>query len=209
MTSGLTAALLTGAFALGGVLGGVLLTSHFAQRADQRRITSEDERRWLADRRQVYAHYLAIVTAMLRSIDDTAVFLPNEDKQAVAPDDESILKDNVFAFYRRWDDELQPVLGEVQLLASPKVAELADRTSWALMELNGFIDSRQVFDVVTEYGFKTRHLLDAIRNAMRAEIGLTSPVRTFPIPKDWPWLPDDEPKAADDSVPSGAESPAT
>ena len=196
MTSGLTTALLTGAFGLGGVLGGVLLTSHFAQRADQRRITSEDERRWLADRRQVYAHCLAVVTSMLRSIDGTSSLLGSKEK-AAASDDESTLKEDVFTFYQRWDEELQPVLGEVQLLAGPKVAELADRTSWALMELNGFIDSRQQFEIVTEYGFKTRHLLEAVRNAMRAEIGLTSPVRTFPMPEDWPWLPD-EPKAADE-----------
>jgi hypothetical protein len=77
MTPGLTTALLTGAFGLGGVLGGVLLTSHFAQRADQRRIANEDERRWLADRRQVYARYLGIVTSMLRSIDSTSAFLPS------------------------------------------------------------------------------------------------------------------------------------
>jgi hypothetical protein len=207
VTSGLVTALLTGAFGLGGVLGGVLLTSHFAQRADQRRIISEDERRWLADRRQVYARYLAIVTSMLRSIDGTSSFLGSEEK-AARPDDESILKEDVFTFYQRWDNELQPVLGEVQLLANPKVAELADRTSWALMELNGFIDSRQLFEIVTEYGFKTRYLLEAVRNAMRAEIGLTSSIQTFPMPKDWPWLPDEH-GASDGSTSSGAESPAT
>lgn len=103
--------------------------------------------------------------------------------------------EEVLDFYTKWEDELQPVLGDVQLLASPGVAELADRTSWALMELNGLIDSRQTFGVVTEYGSKTRHLIDAIRNAMRAELGLTDPVKTFPMPRDWPWLEDE----ADDS----------
>jgi len=204
MTPDLTTALLTGAFGLGGALGGVLLTSHFAQHADQRRITSEDERRWLADRRQVYAAYLAIVTSMLRSIDGTSSHLSSEAK-AVATDAESILNEDVSTFYDRWDDELQPALGEVQLLAGPTVAELADRTSWALMELNGFIDSRQMFETVMEYEFKTRYLLEGTRNAMRAEIGLTSPIKTFPMPKDWPWLPG-KPESSDTHRPRGRES---
>ena len=192
MSTGLVTALLIGAFGLGGVLGGALLTSHFAQRADQRRITSEDERRWLTDRRHVYAQYLAMVTAMLRSIDGTAVFLTAKDRPTIPTEDEVILKEDVFEFYQRWDGELQPVLGEIQLLANPKVAELADRTSWALMELNGFIESRQQFETVYEYSLKTSHLLESVRNAMRTEIGLTRPIKTFPMPKDWPWLPDED-----------------
>jgi hypothetical protein len=185
MTANLITPLLTGAFGLVGVMGGVWLTSQFAQRSDQRRITSEDDRRWLSDRRHVYAAYLGIVTSMLRSIDDTSSFLSDEGK-SIDPGDEVMLNGHAFEFYSRWDDELQPALGEVQLLAGPKVAETADRTSWALMELNGFIDSRQSFTIVTEYGFKTRHLLDATRNAMRSELGLTSAIKTFPMPETGP-----------------------
>jgi hypothetical protein len=208
MTTTLITALLAGTFGLSGVLGGVLLTNHFTQRAYKQRITSEDERRWFVDRRKVYARYLALITSMLRSLDGTAVFLASEERPAVPTDDEAILKQDVFDFYRQWDDDLQPVLGEVQLLAEPNVAELADRTSWALMELNGFIDSRQPFEMVYEYGFKARHLLDALRNAMRAEIGLTKPVRTFPMPKDWPWLPEEESEVIETSQPPGMESSA-
>jgi hypothetical protein len=191
MTPEITTAVLTGTFGLCGVLGGVLLSGYFSRRAERSRVASEDERRWLADRRHVYAAYLAIVTSMLRNIDSMLAFLPASEAKKITAKDESFLKEEVFDFYGRWDDELQPALGDVQLLAGPSVAELADRTSWALMELNGFMDSRQNYEIVNEYAFKTRYLLDAIRNAMRTELGLTSPIKTFPMPEDWPWLSDE------------------
>ena len=206
MTSGLTTALLTGAFGLGGVLGGVLLTSHFAQRADQRRIASEDQRRWLADRRQVYAHYLAIITSMLRSIHDTSGHLDGE-MSVVVPSGEAILEKGVFDFQQRWDNELLPALSEVELLAEPKVAKLAYQVAWVLIQLNRWIESREKYEMVSEYEDKTHDLVDDVRNAVRAEIGLTSSVSRIWKIEDWPFS--DEPKAADDSTPSGAESPTT
>jgi hypothetical protein len=109
-----------------------------------------------------------------------------KEGKAYAQDEE-----DVFTFYNRWYDELQPALGEVQLLAGPTVAELADRTSMALIRLNEFLSSREKYELVDEHKLKTRHLLDATRNAMRAELGLTSPIKTFPVPEDWPWLSDD------------------
>jgi hypothetical protein len=121
MTSALATALLTGAFGLGGIIGGALLTSHFAQRTDQRRIMSEDERRLLTDRRQVYARFFAMATSMLISIKDMAVS-----------------KDVSKSFFEQWENELRPVLGEIQLLADPKMAELAECAAWALMLLNEF-----------------------------------------------------------------------
>lgn len=73
-------------------IGGVLLGGYFTKRTEQRRVANEDERRWLADRRHVYATYLALITSMLRSIDSMSSFLPSEGKAAL-PDAESILKD--------------------------------------------------------------------------------------------------------------------
>jgi hypothetical protein len=184
------AVLITGAFGIGGVLGGVLLGAHFTRRTEQRRVANEDDRRWLADRRQVYARYLGLIGSMLKDIDGYSSFLSHDGTEPITKEDEAILVEEVRDFYARWDEELQPVLAEVQLLSSPAVAELADRTSWGLMELNGLTEARQTFQVVTEYGFKTRHLIEATRNGMRAELGLTAPVKTFPIPDDWPWLPE-------------------
>lgn len=186
--------LLTGAFGLAGVLGGVLLTSHLTRHADERRMSSEDERRWLIDRRSVYAEYLGIIFSMLREMDGLTCFLPNADEEEISEENEAYLKDNLLEYYMDWDDKLQPALEEIQLLAEPKVAELADRTSFALMELGGFVESRQPYSSVHPYLNQTRRLIDIIRNAMRAELGLVDPVNTFPMPQDWPWLPD-EPSA--------------
>jgi hypothetical protein len=185
--------LLTGAFGLAGVLGGVLLTSHLTRRADEQRMSGEDARRWLIDRRKVYAEYLGIIFSMLREMDGLACFLPNEEEEEISEENEAYLKDNLFEYYMRWDDKLQPALEEIQLLAKPQVAELADRTSWALIELGGFVESRQPCSLIYPYINQTRRLIDITRNAMRAELGVVDPVNTFPMPRDWPWLPDEPP----------------
>jgi hypothetical protein len=191
MDSQLLTASLTGAFGLCGVLSGVLLSGRLARRTDQQRITNEDERRWLSDRRHAYATYLGLIVSMLKDLDKTSSFLSYDGTEPVKSEDEPIIAEDSLDFYTKWDDELQPVLGDVQLLASPRVAELADRTSWALMELNGMIDSQLTYDTVTKFSYKTRYLIDATRNAMRAELGLTDPIKTFPMPRDWPWLEDE------------------
>jgi regulator of sigma D len=179
---------LTGSFALVGGLGGVFLSNHFTNRVEERRTANEDARRWLSERRHVYAKYLALVASMMKDISTWMVFLPQSEDQRSLEDVE-YLKERVFDFYSRWDDELQPALEEVQLLANKKVAELADRTSWALLEMNGFLDSNQLYDEVFEYDGLTRHLIKETRNAMRAELGLAESLHTYPMPDNWPWLP--------------------
>ncbi len=191
MASTVVPSILTGVFGLSGVLGGVLLTSHFTQRASQQRVSSEDERRWIADRRHVYAAYLGLIASMLKEIEGGICFLSYDGTEPIPDEHESHLKEFVFESYMRWDDELQPAVGEVQLLAEPMVAELADRTSWAIMELIGFADAREIFASFTPYLNQTRSLIDKTRNAMRRELGLTEPITTFPMPKEWPWLPEE------------------
>jgi hypothetical protein len=47
----------------------------------------------------------------------------------VGDEDEELMKDRLSKYRVRWDDELQPALEEVQVLASTEVAGLADRVS--------------------------------------------------------------------------------
>src|SRR5215207_2577060 len=75
MASDMAVALLTGCFALVGVMGGALLSNTFSSRADRARLKAEDDRRWLTDRRTVYARFLGLSEAMLREIDGVAVFM--------------------------------------------------------------------------------------------------------------------------------------
>jgi hypothetical protein len=44
---------------------------------------------------------------------------------------------------------------------------------------------------LAEFSLQSYHLLDATRNAMRTELGLTTPIKTtFSWYRDGPWLPD-------------------
>lgn len=181
--------LLTGCFALVGGLGGVLLSNHLTTRAEEKRTANEDARRWLADRRLAYAKFLALVLPLYKDISGAMVFLPSAEGDTIPADNAVILSEATSEFYARWDEQLQPALEDVQLLSGQRVAELADRTSWALMEIAGMLDSRQTSDFTFEADKQTRHLMQETRNAMRAELGMKDPVTTYPMPKDWPWLP--------------------
>ncbi len=118
---------LTGSFALVGGLGGVILSSHLASRTDEKRTANEDDRRWLVDRRNLYAKYLSLIASMLQGIERASVFLSHDGTKPITEEDEELVKEEVLGLYSRWDDEVQFMLGEVQLIAAPKVAELADR----------------------------------------------------------------------------------
>jgi hypothetical protein len=207
---------LTGSFALLGGLTGVVLSSYLARRNDEKRTANEDERRWLVDRRHLYAKYLSLIASMLEGIERASVYLSYDGTEQITEEDEELIKEEVLDLYSRWDDEVQFVLGEVQLIATPKVAELADRASWALMILVGDMDSRKTWlgDIDTRKTYRevnaahylTLHLVEALRNAMRDELGLTEPVQTWPKSSewlDWPWL-SDKPKELDNTENSNA-----
>jgi hypothetical protein len=202
---------LTGSFALAGGLGGVVLSGYQASRSDKRQTATQDERRWLTDRRSLYARYLSLMASMLQSIDSAAAFL-SYGTEPITKDDEELIKEEVVGLYGRWDDEVRFALGEVQLIASPYVAELADRGAWALMLLIGAMDSRKTWlgDIDTRKTFqevnqayrRTLHLIEALRNEMRKELGFTDPVHSWPRSKewtDWPWLSDKPNDRDDDS----------
>jgi len=203
---------LTGSFALIGGLGGVVLSNYLASRNDEKRTANEDERRWLVDRRNLYAKYLSLTASMLKSIEGVSVHLSYDGSEPITEPDEELIKEEVIGLYGRWDDEVQFMLGEVQLIAAPKVAELADRTSWALMTLIGDMDSRKTwigdidtrktYTEVNEAYYRTLHLVEALRNAMRDELGLTDPIHAWPRSSewlDWPWL-SEKPKELDNTT---------
>ncbi|MEU5903594.1 hypothetical protein [Micromonospora sp. NPDC047527] len=183
--------LLTGAFALGGGLGGVLLTGWITRRNETRRLAAEDSRRWLVDRRHAYAAYLTLVQSMLREIDETAVFLSYDGTEEVSEEYESFIDEGLMDYWQRWEEVLQPALLEVELMANPLVADLADRTSAALMEITAVVEMRGRFTDYYPGWFQARDMFEVLRNAMRVEIGLpASGIRDFRARDDsWPWLP--------------------
>ena len=195
MTSELTTALIAGGFALIGAIAGVVLNARFGYSAERRRIEAEDERRWLADRKNAYARYLGMCTSMHQEIDRIAVFLRYDTDSASLPaDDERHLSDALGEFLEAWEKELSPLLGEVALIASPKVVDLSDRVSGALLALTAPIETRDTFTSYYPAWFQAQDLIHVMRDEMRAEIGLAPVGEVFPVglraDGSWPWLED-------------------
>lgn len=181
-------ALVAGAFALVGVLLGGAVNSFTAWR--QR--SADDKRRWLADRRSLYANYLGITASKLQEIDSIAVFLRhNQDEPMPNDEDRGIVKEGLSDYFVSWETDVQPALGEVQLLASDRVADLADRVSAALMEVTVYLEREETFTDYYPMWFQAQDLLTVLRNAMREELGLEelddAAARRDPA---YPWLPD-------------------
>src|SRR4051812_14500871 len=133
-------ALLTGGFTIGGGIAVAVLSALLGRTGEKRRVRVEDDRRWLMDRRAAYAKYLGLAEVMLREIDGVAAFLSYDGQGEIPPKDEELLAEGLFDYFVKWEESLQPLLGEVQLLAVGEVADLADRVSGALMEVTWRIE---------------------------------------------------------------------
>ncbi len=181
-------ALVAGLFALGGVVLGGLINWLVLWR--QR--VAEDRRRWLSDRRTLYANYLGIASSMLQEIDSLAVFLRHWPADPMPSDEDRVLvKDGLTDYFVAWDGEVQPALGEVQLLASEKVADLADRVSTALIELTFYLETEDAFTEYYPTWFQSKDLVDLLRDAMRKELGLPELKHGFVRREEgFPWLAD-------------------
>ncbi|WP_161180418.1 hypothetical protein [Streptomyces sp. SID4985] len=194
-----TGALLAGGFALVGSFGGVLISGSLARRADERRLAAEDERRWLTDRRASYSSYLGLAESMLKEIDSVAAFLSYDGEQPIADDDEELIVEGLADYLVKWDEALQPALGEVELLATPGVADLAGRVSGALLELTSYVETRRAFTEYYPSWFQAQDLVEVLKNAMRVELGVSATLRDATLGRrsaEWPWLPDRPPREA-------------
>lgn len=183
----LIAVVVAGGFGVAGTILGVVMTTWLGRSAEQRRLAAEDDRRWLADRRRVYAAFLVLSQSMLREIDGVAGFLPYRGDEEVADEDEAFMTDGLMDYHVRWDDELQPALSDVQLVAGRGVADLADRVSGALMEITAVVERRGPFVDYYPGWFRAQDLLGVLRNAMRAELGLNDAIEAaYPRDAEWP-----------------------
>lgn len=180
--------ILTGSFTLAAGVMGAVLAGAFARRGERRRQQSEVDRQWVIDRRSVYANYLALAEVMHREIDLLACFLSYDGKAKIKPDDDDFISEGLTSYFATWEDELQPRLGELQLVASNNVADLADRVSGALMELTIFLERRRAFTSYYPVWFQAQDLIHVLRNEMRVELGLPSHGDSARIEHSWPWL---------------------
>jgi hypothetical protein len=184
----LATSLLTGGFTLGAGIVGAVLAGVFARRGEDRRHKAEVGRQWLTDRRAVYAKYLALAEVMQRQIDAVAVFLSYDGVKEIEAEDDELISVGLIEYITTWEDDLQPLLGELQLVATQKVADLADRVSGALMEMTVFLERRQAFTAYYPMWFQSQDLIHVLRNEMRADLGLASQGETTRSTTAWPWL---------------------
>jgi hypothetical protein len=73
-------------------------------------------------------------------------------------------------------------------MASPAVADLADRVSGALMDLTSNIELRGSFEERYPAWFQTQGLIQVLLNAMREEPGLPLVDADSLRDLSWPWL---------------------
>lgn len=187
----LLAVVVAGGIGVLGTIIGVVMTTWLGRSAERRRLAAEDDRRWLADRRRIYAGFLVLAQSMLRDIDGVAVFIPYRGDEEVTAEDEALIADGLGDYVGCWDEQLQPALSDVQLVAGAEVADLADRVSGALMEITAVIERRGAFVDYYPGWFRAQDLLGVLRNAMREELGLSDAIQTdYPRGSEWPWLPE-------------------
>lgn len=161
---------LAGGFALAGGLGGILLSGWLTRRNEERRVADDDARRWLGDRRKIYAAYLVVAESMLRDGDNVGVLLSYDGTDAISEEDEATIQSDLIDYFDRWQNEPKPALLEVQLMATPSVADLAERVSGGLMEITGDIEMRAAFTEYYPGWFQARDLFEVLRNAMRSNL---------------------------------------
>ncbi|WP_405144728.1 hypothetical protein OG589_43005 [Sphaerisporangium sp. NBC_01403] len=131
---------------------------------------------------------------MHREIDRIGLLLSYDGRELVEDEQEDQIQDDLVDYLHRWDEELQPVLLEVQLMATPAVADLADRVSGALLDITTAIELRRTFIEYYPGWFQAQDLLEVLRNAMRKELGLTETLLSDSRHGDWPWLSDRPPR---------------
>ncbi len=119
------------------------------------------------------------------------MFLPYQGHDEASADDESLIAEGLTEYFSRWDDQLQPRLSDVQLVASAHVADLAERVSGALMAITSVVERRGAFVDYYPGWFRAQDLWGVLRNSMRSELGLKDGVESeLPRSGEWPWLPD-------------------
>jgi hypothetical protein len=192
MDSNLIPPILTGAFALGGSLGGVLVTAHLSRRAERERAAVEDRRRWVAEWRHAYAAYIGIARSMSDQLEAAGNYLPPEAEEDAAKE----LAERTGKLVAQWHSELQPGLGEVLLIATPEVAELAARVADGLLYVTAALIDPEGHSKFESWNDKCRKMLGALIDTMRSELGVSGVIDSGLIADaalrgdDWPWLPE-------------------
>lgn len=178
-------------------LGGVMLGSGVRRRLEWARIRgtgngAKDTRRGctsVADQTTIYANFLAVCDSMVAESRSIGTKLAVDESEPVTPETDASITHALGHYAAAWKADFRPALGQVRLIASRQVAELADRVSSAITHTQSSIrerESLQEFDLV--WG-RTGMLVDVLRDAMRVELGIER--RWVGVParnENWPWI---------------------
>ena len=86
---------------------GPLWTWFVGWETDRRRQKTDDDRRWLADRRVLYSRYLSLLKKLEEDSHGIAVFLPrNAEAPAVSDEDRTLIDEMLLEWTMMWQDEL-------------------------------------------------------------------------------------------------------
>lgn len=144
MSSEVTLAVLSGALGVVGTVVGAVLNDVLGRSSEKRPLIADGERRWLQERRASYAAYLRLSIDLLRELDALGVMLSYDGSESISEEEEEIIQEGLPEYFHRWETELQSALADVQLIATPLVADIADRVS-ALLEPTAVIELRGRF----------------------------------------------------------------
>ena len=173
--------LLTGGF----TLSAVFVTTRMSNAAERDRREAEDARRWHDDRRTLYARYLSLVDGMLIDFGVLDILTPSRWNPPINDWEAEVIERGRAKFMDGWTNQVRPALGEIQLLASSDVVDLAARVSSALFNLYEIFEGpdRRKFSWTLK---RTRDFLEALCDAMRHELGVSGALKPRGG-KNWPF----------------------
>ncbi|WP_322762749.1 hypothetical protein [Frankia sp. Cr2] len=154
-------------------IGGVLLGHILGGRAESKKSRQVDAERWQADRRKIYAEFMALTLQMARKADSVACFLPYRPEDSAADGDLELRKEIVREIWDVWDERFQETLLEVELLGSPNVATVANEYSEALLDLVGIAEAGSSYLDAKDPLERFWALHARFRNLLRRELGLS------------------------------------
>lgn len=182
--------------AVAGTLLGLVVGHGLKSREDRRRLQAEDDRRWLAERKVLYASFVQEVRTLVREIDWLALQLPY-DPANPGDSDLEVIEAELPGYYGRLDEQAQEALANVLLVSDDRVADVAQRIVDALVDTADPVERRGFFTEYYPRQLALEDLINVLQNAMRAELGISTLIRTDRhTDPHWPWLADRPPVAS-------------
>lgn len=172
----------TGLLALGGALVGSAASYLFGARAAARQTEVEDRRRWLQDRRPLYARYLGSCVSAEQDLYALGHKIPDSlewHRGHGLTVDWAGYEDRQTTAYRSMRDlvdaDIPSLLAEVELMAGPEVRKHARIALASLGSYLHLIDPLHLESAVGMHALVAPDI-DAMRDAIRTELGTTATV---------------------------------